>query len=595
MSTPNAAFAGIRRVPTPVNEPNKSYAPGSPEKVELKARLKSMAAEQIEIPLIIGGREIRTGRTAKSVMPHDHGHVLAEYHMAGPEHIRQAIDASAAARREWSAWPWEDRAAVLLRAAEPLATSWRSTINAATMLGQSKTVFQSEIDAASEMIDFWRFNSYFAQELYGEQPFSGPGVWNSMEYRNLEGFVYAVSPFNFTAIGGNLTTAPVLLGNTVIWKPASSAMLSGYYTYKVLEAAGLPGGVINFLPGNSTDITNALLDSPEFAGIHFTGSTAVFNSMWKKVGENMGKYKAYPRLVGETGGKDFIVAHPSADPQEVAVAIVRGGFEYQGQKCSAASRVYIPQTLWNDVRDRAVAMMKEIKVGDPRDFRNFMGAVIDKKAFIKISGYLDDAKKNAKILSGGTAKGDKGYFIEPTLLQTEDPAYRLLCEEIFGPVVTAYVYPDGKWEETLEIIDQTSPYALTGAVFARDRPADRRAIAREYRARQGVRRRLVDDLERLLPLAVGIDIRRDHGSEDFLAQQAIRRILGLQQGRLDEVALVPLRRAAGQDLRVLLRVVQVAADLDEGLLVDDRAHEVPEVARVADLDLLHHRHGAVID
>ena len=306
-----------------------------------------MAAEKIEIPLIIGGREIRTGKLEKSVMPHDHGHVLAEYHLAGPEHIQQAIDAAAAARREWSAWPWEDRAAVLLRAAELLATSWRPTINAATMLGQSKTVFQAEIDAASEMIDFWRFNTYFAQELYSEQPVSGPGVWNSMEYRNLEGFIYAVSPFNFTAIGGNLTTAPALLGNTVIWKPASSAMLSGYYTYKVLEAAGLPPGVINFLPGNSVEITNALLDSPEFAGIHFTGSTAVFNSMWKKVGENVGRYKSYPRLVGETGGKDFIVAHPSADPQEVAVAIARGGFEYQGQKCSAASRVYIPQSIWD--------------------------------------------------------------------------------------------------------------------------------------------------------------------------------------------------------------------------------------------------------
>jgi 1-pyrroline-5-carboxylate dehydrogenase len=475
--TLNAAFAGIRRVPEPINEPNKTYAPGSAERTELKARLKSMAAEKIDIPLIIGGREIRTGRLEKSVMPHDHGHVLAEYHTAGPEHIQQAIAASNAARREWAAWPWEDRAAVLLRAAELLATSWRATVNAATMLGQSKTVFQSEIDAASEMIDFWRFNAYFAQELYGEQPFSGPGVWNSMEYRNLEGFIYAVSPFNFTAIGGNLTTAPALMGNTVIWKPASSAMLSGYYTYKVLEAAGLPPGVINFLPGNSVEITGALLDSSDFGGIHFTGSTAVFNSMWKKVGENMGRYKSYPRLVGETGGKDFIVAHASADPQEVAVAIARGGFEYQGQKCSAASRVYVPQTLWNDVRDRTIAMMQEFRQGDVRDFRNFVSAVIDKKAFTKISEYLEDARRNAKILHGGTARGDKGYFIEPTLLQTDDPGYRLLCEEIFGPVVTAYVYPDGQWEETLDIIDKTSPYALTGAVFARDRAAVRDALS----------------------------------------------------------------------------------------------------------------------
>jgi 1-pyrroline-5-carboxylate dehydrogenase len=475
--TLNAAFAGIRRVPDPINEPNKTYAPGSPERAELKARLKSMAEEKIDIPIIIGGREIRTGKLEKTVMPHDHGHVLAEYHMAGPEHVQQAVEAAAKARREWSAMPWEDRAAVLLRAAELLSTSWRATLNAATMLGQSKTVFQAEIDAASEMIDFWRFNAYFAQELYSEQPISSPGVWNQMEYRNLEGFIYAVSPFNFTAIGGNLTTAPALLGNTVIWKPASTAMLSGYYTYKLLEAAGLPPGVINFIPGDSVMITNALLDSPELAGIHFTGSTAVFNSMWKKVGENIGRYQGYPRLVGETGGKDFIVAHPSADPLEIAVAMARGAFEYQGQKCSAASRVYIPQSLWGEVKDRTVAMMKDFKQGDVRDFRNFVSAVIDKKAFTKISEYLEDAKKNATVVQGGTAKGDKGYFIEPTLIETRDPGYRLLCEEIFGPVLTAYVYPDGQWEETLDIVDKTSPYALTGAIFARDRVVVRQAAS----------------------------------------------------------------------------------------------------------------------
>jgi 1-pyrroline-5-carboxylate dehydrogenase len=476
-STSVAAFAGIRRVPQPVNDPNRSYAPGSPERADLKARLKTMAAEKLDIPLVIGGKEVRTGRTAQAVMPHDHKHVLADYHLAGPEHVQQAIAASAAARREWGGWPWEDRAAVMLRAAELLATTWRSTINAATMLGQSKTVFQAEIDAASEMIDFWRFNAYFAQELYGEQPISGPGVWNQMEYRPLEGFVYAISPFNFTAIGGNLTTAPALMGNTVIWKPASSAVLSGYYTLKLLEEAGMPPGVINFIPGDAREISNQLLDSSELAGVHFTGSTSVFNSMWKKVGENIDRYRSYPRLVGETGGKDFIVVHPSADPQEVAVAIARGGFEYQGQKCSAASRVYVPQSIWNEVRDRTVALMKDIKMGDVTDFRNFMGAVIDKKAFTKIGEYLDDAKKNAKVLQGGTTKGDRGYFIEPTLIETSDPGYRLLCEEIFGPVVTAHVYQDAKWEDTLAVVDRTSPYALTGSVFARDRVAVRQALS----------------------------------------------------------------------------------------------------------------------
>jgi 1-pyrroline-5-carboxylate dehydrogenase len=472
-----AAFGGVRRVPQPVNEPNKSYAPGSPERAELKDRLKTMANERLDIPLVIGGREVRTGRTAQSVMPHDHKRVLADYHLAGSAEVQQAIAAAAEARREWGSWAWEDRAAVLLRAAELLSTSWRATINAATMLGQSKTVFQAEIDSASEMIDFWRFNTYFAQELYSEQPISGPGVWNQMEYRPLEGFVYAISPFNFTAIGGNLTTAPALMGNTVLWKPASSAILSGYYTLKVLEAAGMPPGVINFIPGDAREITNLLLDSPELAGVHFTGSTEVFNAMWKKIGENIGRYRSYPRLVGETGGKDFIVAHPSADPVEVAVAIARGGFEYQGQKCSAASRVYVPESLWKEVRERTTAMMNDIRVGDVTDFRNFMGAVIDQKAFTKISGYIDDAKRNAKIVAGGEVSGDAGYFIHPTLIQTEDPGYRCLCEEIFGPVVTAYVYPDHEWQQTLEIVDRTSPYALTGAVFSRDRVGVRQALS----------------------------------------------------------------------------------------------------------------------
>jgi 1-pyrroline-5-carboxylate dehydrogenase len=467
----SSGVAGITRVPTPVNEPNLAYLPGSAERAALKERLKTMAAERIDIPVVIGGREIRTGRTHQAVMPHDHTHALADWHAAGPEHVHEAIAASKRVAREWASWRWEDRAAVFLRAAELLTTTWRATLNAATMLGQSKTVFQAEIDSASELIDFLRFNAHFAQELYAEQPISSHGVQNRLDYRPLEGFVYAITPFNFTAIGGNLPTAPALMGNTVIWKPASSAMLSGYYILRLLERAGLPPGVINFVPGDAVQVTDILLDSPDLGGIHFTGSTAVFNSMWKKVGENVGRYRSYPRIVGETGGKDFIVAHPSADPQEVAVAIARGAFEYQGQKCSAASRVYIPQSLWPDVRDRVVGMMRDMKMGDVTDFRTFIGAVIDRKSFDKISSYLDDARSNARIVQGGTARGETGYFIEPTLVETKDPAYRLLCEEIFGPVVTAYAYQDSAWTETLETIDRTSPYALTGAVFGTDRAA----------------------------------------------------------------------------------------------------------------------------
>jgi 1-pyrroline-5-carboxylate dehydrogenase len=474
-------FAGRRRVPRPENDPNLSYAPGTPARAELKARLKQMAAETVDIPIVIGGQEIRTGATEKVVMPHKHGHVLGSFHKATGEHVRQAAEAAVKARKEWSSWSFEARAAVFLRAAELLTTTWRSTVVAATMLGQSKTAFQAEIDAASELVDFWRFNVSFAQELLAEQPDSAHFVWNQMEYRPLEGFVYAVSPFNFTAIGGNLAGAPALMGNAVLWKPASSSMLSSYYVMRLLETAGLPPGVINFLPGDAVAISNAILDHPDLAGIHFTGSTGVFNSMWQKVGQNLGKYRGYPRLVGETGGKDFIVVHPSADPQEVAVAAVRGAFEFQGQKCSAASRMYVPKSRWNDIRDRMVAMMKEIKVGDVRDFRNFMGAVIDKKAFDKISGYIDDAKQNAKVIQGGGCKGDEGYFIEPTLVESTDPSYRLLCEEIFGPVLSVYAYEDSKWTEMLDIVDRTSPYALTGAVFARDRGA---IIEAAFRASQ---------------------------------------------------------------------------------------------------------------
>jgi 1-pyrroline-5-carboxylate dehydrogenase len=468
-------FNGNRRVPPPVNEPVKSYAPGSPERAALKDRLRSMSDERVDIPLIIGGEEVHTGALTESVMPHNHRHVLGQWHRAGAENIDQAIAAAKHAAKDWANWPWEDRAAVFLKAAELLATTWRPTLNAATMLGQSKTAYQAEIDSAVELIDFWRFNPHYAQSLYDEQPISDRTMWNQLDYRPLEGFVYAVTPFNFTSIAGNLPTAPALMGNTVVWKPASSAMLSAYYIMKLLEEAGLPPGVINFVPGDAALISDTLLSSRDLAGVHFTGSTAVFNSMWKTIGASMSRYKSYPRIVGETGGKDFIVAHASADPVALSVAIARGGFEYQGQKCSAASRVYIPESLWPEVRDRTVAIMKDIRMGDVTDFRNFMGAVIDKKAFTKIGEYLDHGRKNATIVSGGVVRGEDGYFIEPTLIETKDPAYRLLCEEIFGPVVTAHVYPDNKWEETLKIVDETSPYALTGAIFSRDRSAIRQA------------------------------------------------------------------------------------------------------------------------
>src|SRR5215217_4814689 len=372
MSCSIASFNGNRRVPAPVNEPIRSYAPGLPERASLKARLKEMAAEKIEMPLLIGGKEVRTGTTAPSGMPHDHEHVLGDYHKASEQHVVQAIEAAAAARQEWGSWSYDDRAAVLLKAAELLTTSWRDTINAATMLGQSKTVFQAEIDATVELIDFWRYNAFYGQQLLDEQPYSDHTMWNQLEYRGLEGFVYAVTPFNFTSIGGNLPTAPALMGNTVIWKPASSAIYSAYYLMKVYEAAGMPPGVINFVAGDAAMISKVLLSHRDLAGVHFTGSTEVFNSMWKTIGASMANYRSYPRIVGETGGKDFILAHPSADVDALAVAVVRGGFEYQGQKCSAASRVYVPKSRWDAVRERAVAMINEIKMGDVQDFRNFM-------------------------------------------------------------------------------------------------------------------------------------------------------------------------------------------------------------------------------
>jgi 1-pyrroline-5-carboxylate dehydrogenase len=475
--------SGIPRIPPPVNEPNLTYLPGSPERAEIKTRLAAMAAERLDIPLIIGGADVRTGKLETAVMPHDHRHVLADWHKAEPRHMEKAIAAAAKAHREWSSWTLEQRASVFLRAAELLTTTWRATLNAATMLGQSKTVFQAEIDAASEMIDFWRFNPHYAEQLYAEQPISSHAVWNRVEYRPLEGFVYAVTPFNFTSIAGNLPTAPALMGNTVIWKPASSAMLSGYYIMRLLEAAGLPPGVINFVPGDPVQISDMLLDTPTLAGIHFTGSTPVFQRMWKKIGERISRYRDYPRIVGETGGKDFIVAHPSADAEALAVAIARGSFEYQGQKCSAVSRVYVPHSLWPAVRDRVVSMMREMRMGDVQDFRTFIGAVIDRKAFTKISGYVDDARRNATVVAGGGAHDDEGFFIQPTLVETRDPTYRLMCEEVFGPIVAAHVYADDKWEDTLKIVDATSPYGLTGAVFSRDRAAiEQAATALRYAA-----------------------------------------------------------------------------------------------------------------
>jgi 1-pyrroline-5-carboxylate dehydrogenase len=461
----------VRHLPPVVNEPIRSYAPGTPERASLQARLAAMETERPDIPVVIGGQEIRTGATRQATSPHKHRHVTATWHQATADDVRAAIASGQAAWRDWSERAWEERAAVFLRAADLLAGPWRDTINAATMLGQSKTVFQSEIDAACEMADFFRFNAAFAQELYAEQPVSGPGVWNQMEYRALEGFVFAVSPFNFTAIGGNLSGAPALMGNVVLWKPAATQMLSAWYTLQLLHEAGLPPGVINFVPGDAAMISEIALTHPELAGVHFTGSTGVFNAMWETIGRNMGRYRSYPRIVGETGGKDFMIAHPSADPLAFAVGVIRGGYEYQGQKCSACSRIYVPKSLWPKVKEHLVAMIADIKVGDVNDFSNFMGAVIDEKAFDRIQGYLTDAKANATILAGGGADKSDGYFVQPTLVEAKDPGYRLMCEEIFGPVVTAYVYDDAKWEETLQLVDRTSPYALTGAVFAQDRAA----------------------------------------------------------------------------------------------------------------------------
>jgi 1-pyrroline-5-carboxylate dehydrogenase len=467
------SMSGDIQVPIPINEPIRSYAPGTRERAALKARLAELTDGEIEIPLLIGGEEVRTGRTGQAVVPHRHGHTLATWHRAGEKEVERAVHAAREAYREWSCWPWEERAAVFLRAADLLATTWRDTLNASTMLCQSKTAHQAEIDSACELIDFLRFNVHFAERLHQEQPISVPGVWNRVDYRPLEGFVYAITPFNFTSIAGNLPSSPALMGNTVIWKPARSAVFSAYYIARLFEAAGLPPGVINFIAGDSAAITDVALAQRDFAGIHFTGSTEVFQGFWRTIGENIAQYRSYPRIVGETGGKDFIVAHASADPDALITAIVRGSFEYQGQKCSAASRVYVPDTLWQGIKDNLVAEVEGIPMGDVADFRNFMGAVIDRPAFEKITGYLDQTRKEkgAKILAGGDADDSEGYFIRPTVILADKPDHVTMCEEIFGPVVTVYVYAEREWQETLQLVDTTSPYGLTGAVFATDRKA----------------------------------------------------------------------------------------------------------------------------
>jgi len=449
------------------------YAPGSSEKTPIKKQLAQMMTEELEIPIIIGGKEVRTGKLGACICPHDHGHILAHYHQAGKDEVKRAISASQDAWKDWSEMAWEDRAAVFLKAAELLAGPWRDILNAATMLNQSKTVFQAEIDAACELIDFWRFNPSYMPQLYGEQPGSAPGIWDTVEYRALEGFVFAVTPFNFTSIAGNLPTAPVMMGNVALWKPASTSVYSGYQLMKLLQAAGLPDGVINFLPGRGAQVGDPAMSSPDLAGIHFTGSTEVFQGMWGQIGRNIATYKSYPRIVGETGGKDFIFAHPSAEPEALVTALVRGSFEYQGQKCSAASRAYIPKSLWKQVRQGMEAQIDAIKMGSPLDFRNFMAAVIDGSSFKKLKSAIDRARDSAdaEVIIGGHCDDSQGYFIEPSVIQAHDPRYETMGVELFGPVLTLFVYEDSQLEQTLQLCDSTSPYALTGAIMATDRRA----------------------------------------------------------------------------------------------------------------------------
>ncbi|MCF8272239.1 MAG: L-glutamate gamma-semialdehyde dehydrogenase [Flavobacteriaceae bacterium] len=464
---------GFFNVPVAVNEPVKGYAPGSPEREAVLTTYKKMYKEQVDIPFYIGGKEYKTGNTADIFPPHDNKHCVGKYHIAEKEHIELAIEKAAESRVKWAATNWEDRAAIFLKAAELLAGPFRYRMNAATMIAQSKNVFQAEIDSACELIDFLRFNVQFMTEIYSNQPISSPGIWNRTEYRPLEGFVYAITPFNFTAIAGNLPAAPAMMGNVVIWKPAATQIYSAYVIMELFKAAGLPDGVINLVTGNSGMITDTLLASKDFSGVHFTGSTSVFNSFWETIGKNINHYKTYPRIVGETGGKDFIWAHPTANAQEVATAISRGAFEYQGQKCSAASRAYLPKSLWGDIKTAVIKDIKSFKMGSPEDPSNFINAVIDKKAFTKLSGYLEQAKKDkdADIIVGGGYDDSKGYFIEPTIIVTTNPHYTTMCTELFGPIITIFIYEDNEWEAILDVLDNTSEYALTGAIFSGDRYA----------------------------------------------------------------------------------------------------------------------------
>ncbi|RIV18216.1 L-glutamate gamma-semialdehyde dehydrogenase [Fibrisoma montanum] len=462
---------GFFSVPTPVNEPVKEYRTGSPERAAVKQALADFRSTQTDIPMYIGSQEVRTEQKIRIAPPHDHQHTLGYFHEGNAQHVDLAIEAALEAKEAWASMQWEHRASIFLKAADLIAGPYRAQINAATMLGQSKNAYQAEIDSACELIDFLRFNVHFMTEIYQQQPNSAPGVWNRQEYRPLEGFVFALTPFNFTAIAGNLPTAPAMTGNTVIWKPAYTQVLSANVIMKVLKEAGLPDGVINLIYVDGPIAGDRIFSHPDFGGIHFTGSTKVFQEIWRTIGENIHKYKSYPRIVGETGGKDFVVVHESANAEEVATALVRGAFEYQGQKCSAASRAYIPSTVWPSVEEKLRADLAEIKMGGTEDFGNFVNAVIDERAFDKITAYIDEAKKSdaAEVIIGGNYDKTKGYFIEPTILLVKDPSYRTMCEEIFGPVLSVYMYEPSAYEDILLVVNQTSPYALTGSIFAKDR------------------------------------------------------------------------------------------------------------------------------